>query len=191
MIEIPDFVPHAPVSADTIDRYRGRVSDELIDIWQRYGYGTFADGFFKIIDPDLYLDQLGTEGIGYVPRIEGSESIPILATGLADLICWEPDKSGLAAIIFRNQGGTGIGSSLDTMFGLLKRHGLEAYATKRFDYEMYPKAVEAHGPLAYGESFMYVPLLSLGGAKDVASMQKRETSTAMRIFLEFQGPIEH
>lgn len=190
MIEIADFVVHAPVPAATIDRYRGRVSDELIDIWERYGYGSFADGFFQIIDPDLYLDQLGTEGIGYVPRVEGAESIPILTTGLADLVCWEPEESGLSATVFRNNTGTGLGSSLKTLLTVLQKYGIDEYA-EDLDYEMYPKAVAAHGPLAYGESFMYVPLLSLGGAKDVANMRKRETSTAMRIFLEFQGPVQH
>lgn len=45
MIDIPDFVPHAPVPCDLVDAYRGRVSDEVIEIWERYGFGTFGEGF--------------------------------------------------------------------------------------------------------------------------------------------------
>lgn len=54
MVEIADFVPHARVPAETIDAYRGRVPDELVEIWQTYGYGTFGEGFLRIIDPVLY-----------------------------------------------------------------------------------------------------------------------------------------
>lgn len=50
MVEIADFVPHARAPAETIDAYRGRVPDELVEIWQTYGYGTFGEGFLRIID---------------------------------------------------------------------------------------------------------------------------------------------
>lgn len=46
------------------------------------------------------------------------------------------------------------------------------------------------GPLAYGESFIDVPLPSLGGSNDVANRRTRPGS-AMRILLELQGPVPH
>lgn len=54
MIEVQDSIPHARVLAETIEEYRGRVPDELVEIWERYGCGTFGEGFLRIIDPALY-----------------------------------------------------------------------------------------------------------------------------------------
>ncbi|QCR20494.1 GAD-like domain-containing protein [Agrococcus sp. SGAir0287] len=191
MIEIKDFVQHAPVAQATIDRYRGRVPDDLIDIWQRYGYGSFGDGFFRVIDPDLYLERLG-DGLGRVGDDgEPATSIPIYATGLADLICWEPEPDSVTALLFRDQRLTGLGRQIKTMFTILNYDGIEKYGTDALDWGMYQKAVEAHGTLSYDQSFTYVPLLSLGGEQSVEHMRKRETIPAIQVYLEFQGPIEH
>lgn len=191
MIEIKDFVAHATVAPETIDRYRGRVPDDLIDIWQRYGYGTFGQGFFKLIDPDFYLRELDDRIVHIDDDGNPLSSIPIMATGLADLICWEPGDVGLSTLLYRNQAATGLGPRLTTMFTNLNYDGIDKYGTRTVDWDMYPKAVEAHGPLAFDESFTYVPLLSLGGDKTVENMQKRETITAIKILVEFQGVIEH
>lgn len=187
MIELTDFVKHADVPQETIDRYRGRVPDELIELWQHYGYGSFGQGFFRLVDPDLYDRHLG-DTLG---RVEGEGiAIPIMVTGLADLICWEPGH-GVIAIVHRDADTRGLGQRLSTMLKLVALEGLDQYATRVLDWEMYPKAVEAHGPLGYDESFTYVPLLSLGGKKDVEHMRKRETIPAIKVYVEFQGPIEH
>jgi hypothetical protein len=80
VVEIQDFVAHAQVPQETIDRFRGQVPDELIDIWERYGFGTFGQGFFKVVDPGVYLAEIG-DTLG---RVEGNGiAIPILVTGLA------------------------------------------------------------------------------------------------------------
>lgn len=59
------------------------------------------------------------------------------------------------------------------------------------DWDMFPKAVEAHGQLSFDESFVNVPLLSLGGPKRVENLQPRKTIEAIRMMVEFQGLIEH
>ena len=85
MVEIADFVPHAPVPAEIVEEYRGRVPDELIEVWENYGYGTFAEGFLRIIDPKLYEAEVGdcigkTQGDGI--------AIPIMVTGLDEVMDW-------------------------------------------------------------------------------------------------------
>ena len=37
MVEIADFVPHAPVPESLIEEYAGRVPDELVEVWKEYG----------------------------------------------------------------------------------------------------------------------------------------------------------
>ncbi|WP_431803690.1 T6SS immunity protein Tdi1 domain-containing protein [Microbacterium sp. bgisy203] len=186
MVEILDFVPHAPVPAEIIEEYRGRVPAELVEVWETYGYGTFAEGFLRIIDPKLYEAEVGdcigkTQGDGV--------SIPIMTTGLGDLICWEPSLNGVVGIFYRYGSARGLGS-MRSFFTLIRLDGVERLSDA-FKWDMFPKAVEAHGPLAFDESFVYVPLLSLGGAEKVENLHKRDTIASIQVAVDLQGLIEH
>ncbi|GAA3592172.1 T6SS immunity protein Tdi1 domain-containing protein [Agrococcus terreus] len=185
MIPITDFVLHAPVPQTTIDAYRDRVHPEVVDLWETYGFGTFGYGFFRVIDPVAY-----ERGIGDVlGKVIGQRiSIPFLVTGLADVVTWEPGI-GVGAI-YRNGSASGVGTDLDTLLGMLALDG-EDYLAEEFDWDMFPEAVAAHNPLAFDESFTYVPLLSLGGPKHVDNLKPRKTIEAIRTMVELQGVIEH
>ena len=47
-----------PVSATTLDKYRGKLPDRLLEYWQEYGFCRFADGLFWITSPEDYEDIL-------------------------------------------------------------------------------------------------------------------------------------
>lgn len=191
MIDIKDFERHASVTQTTIDRYRGRVPDDLIDIWERYGYGSFGEGFFRTVDPDVYLQRLGDRIARVADDGTAATSIPIYVTGLADLICWEPDPDSVTALLFRDQRLTGLGRRITTMFTIMNHDGIERYGADALDWGMYREAVATHGALAYDQSFTYTPLLSLGGEKTVDTMVKRETIPAIQVLVELQGVIQH
>ncbi|UWF77733.1 T6SS immunity protein Tdi1 domain-containing protein [Microbacterium neungamense] len=184
MVEIADFVPHAPVPAEIVEEYRGRVPDELVEVWEKYGYGTFADGFLRIIDPKLYETEVGdcigkTQGDGI--------AIPIMVTGLGDLITWEPSRPGLTAILYRLGTTVGLGSRFRSLF----RRVEDELILEDLKAEIFPEAVAAHGELPYDQSFIFVPLLSLGGAAKVENLHKRETIPAIQVAVDLQGVIGH
>ncbi|WP_243228599.1 GAD-like domain-containing protein [Microbacterium sp. CIAB417] len=186
MVQIADFVPHAPVPAEIIEEYRGRVPDELIEVWENYGYGTFGQGFIRLIDPKLYEAEVGdcigkTQGDGI--------AIPFAVTGLGDLITWEPSHPGVIAIMYRIGDTKGQGS-MKTFFNLVRRGGA-AHLSDSYDWDIFPEAVAAHGELPYDQSFIFVPLLSLGGAAKVENLHKRETITAIKVAVDLQGVIGH
>ena len=58
------------------------------------------------------------------------------------------------------------------------------YITENFDLDLYNQAVAKHGQLAYDECFGFVPLLALGGFKDVDHMDK--VKTLQHIYLMYQ-----
>ncbi|MGF6822551.1 hypothetical protein M2317_001458 [Microbacterium sp. ZKA21] len=186
MVEIADFVPHAPVPAEIIEEYRGRVPDELIEIWEQYGYGTFGLGFLRVIDPKLYEAEVGdcigkTQGDGI--------AIPIMTTGLGDLITWEPSV-GVVGILYREGRTVGINSTLDNFLFMVGLDGADELADT-LKWDLFPEAVEAHGELPYDQSFIFVPLLSLGGAAEVENLHKRETIPAIQVAVDLQGVIGH
>ncbi len=185
MVEIVDFAPHAPVPAEIIEEYRGRVPAELVEVWETYGYGTFAEGFIRIIDPKLYETEVGdcigkTQGDGI--------SIPIMVTGLGDLITWEPSV-GVIGIFYRLNDTGGLGS-MKAVFNLLRLGGVKELAFS-YKWDVFPKAVAAHGPLEFDQSFIYVPLLSMGGSRKIANLHKRDTIASIQVAVELQGLIEH
>ena len=36
-------------------KYKDKLPEELIEIWKKYGFGTFVNDFLKVINPDDYL----------------------------------------------------------------------------------------------------------------------------------------
>lgn len=186
MVEIADFVVHAPVPAEIIEEYRGRVPDELVEVWEQYGYGTFGEGFLRVIDPKLYEAEVGdcigkTQGDGI--------AIPIMVTGLGDLITWEPSRPGVTGILYREGRTVGLGS-MKTFLTLTRLDGAE-HLSETLDWDIFPKAVEAHGELPYDQSFIFVPLLSLGGEAKVENLHKRETIASIQVAVDLQGVIGH
>ncbi|WP_404312242.1 DUF1851 domain-containing protein [Agrococcus terreus] len=186
MIPITDFVLHAPVPQTTIDAYRDRVHPEVIELWKTYGFGTFGNGFFRVIDPEAYERGIGD----VIGKVTGDRiAIPIMVTGLADLITWDPGH-GVVGIVYRDQRTTGIGSDVNAIPDWLDLDG-DQYVVDVFDGANFFAAQQVHGPLAFDESFTYVPLLSLGGPKKVENLKPRKTIEAIRTMVELQGLIEH
>ena len=185
MVEIADFVPHASVPREIVDEYRGRVPDELIEVWENYGYGTFGEGFLRIIDPKLYEAEVGdcigkTQGDGI--------AIPVMTTGLGDLITWEP-SAGVIGILYREIRTVGLGS-MDAFLTLTYLDGAE-HLSDTLNWDIFPEAVAAHGELPYDQSFIFVPLLSMGGEAKVENLHKRDTIASIQVAVDLQGIIGH
>ncbi len=183
MVEIADFVPHAPVPREIVDEYRGRVPDELIEVWETYGYGTFGEGFLRIIDPNLYEAEVGdcigkTQGDGI--------AIPVMTTGLGDLITWEPSV-GFIAIMYRLGDTQALGRTFEGLILFLE----DEILLEDLKAEIFPEAVAAHGELPYDQSFIFVPLLSMGGEAKVENLHKRDTIASIQVAVDLQGIIGH
>lgn len=116
-------------------------------------------------------------------------AIPIMVTGLADVITWDPGD-GVTGIKYRDADTVGLGSRVSTFVKLTVGGGAKHLA-RRFDWELFPLAVERQGEPAFDESFVFQPLLSLGGARRVENLHPRKTIEAIRMMVEFQGLIEH
>lgn len=53
-----DFKLHEKVSEDIISKYRDKVGDDVIEIWEKYGFGATFKGYLKIINPDNIQELL-------------------------------------------------------------------------------------------------------------------------------------
>lgn len=186
MREISDFTPHAPIDPAVIDQFRSVVPGDVVELWERYGQGTWGEGFFRVIDPKHYADALA-DCLG---KVTGQGiAIPLMVTALGDLVTWDPGD-GTTGIIYRQERVVGLSSSLEGFIDLTVMDGAEQIDDD-FDWAPYQDAVAAHGPLPFDESFIHVPLLSLGGTRTAAGVKPRDTITGIQLMVEFQGVIEH
>lgn len=87
-----DFQTVEQVPDELFERYRGRVEDSIIELWQTHGFGTAFKGLLKVIDPDEFLAKIGH----VLPR---EDIIPLFATSMGDLIVW--DGTGYTSLIMR------------------------------------------------------------------------------------------
>ncbi|MBP2621739.1 T6SS immunity protein Tdi1 domain-containing protein [Streptococcus panodentis] len=156
-----DFTRVAAMPQEIIEKYKNQVPAELVQIWREDGLGTFLDGFLKVINPDEYLELVRET------YFRGDISIPIFVTGFGDIITWEENK--YVGIIKYKNGSFNIMIKNFTHF--LKFIDSN-HITKHFDLPLYHEAIEKYGPLDYSQCFGFVPLLALGGFKDVKHLNR-------------------
>lgn len=81
-----DFKRYKIADETIISKYKGILPGELIETWERYGFGIFVNGFLKVINPDDNLNILESSYIRH------EQAIPIFTTAMGDIIVWEKDK---------------------------------------------------------------------------------------------------
>lgn len=176
---LENFVKVADMPKDVIEKYKNQVPAELVQIWQEDGLGTFLDGYLKVINPDDYLELLQDS------YFRGEISIPIFTTAFGDIITWE--KNEFLGIIKYKDGTFDI--FLENLSLFIKFLPDKSFTDDYFDIPLYKKAVAKHGQLAYDECFGFVPLLALGGVKDVDHMDRVKALEHIYLMYQLTGGV--
>lgn len=176
---LKDFVRVAEVSNDLIQKYRELLPVEVITLWQEYGFGTFKNGYFKIINPDDYKMLLENS------YFKGDVSIPIFATAFGDLVIWEEGKF-VSIVKYRYSDFDVIIEGFEHFEETILD---EELADEFYTFEKYNKAVKKHGFLEYDECFGYVPLLAMGGKESVNNIKKVKIREHIALITSLEGQI--
>ena len=176
---LKDFNKVADMPQDVIDKYQDQVPTELLQIWQEDGLGTFLNGYLKVINPDDYLEFVQET------YFRGKFSIPIFVTAFGDVITWE--KKEFLGIIKYKDGLFDI--FLEDMSMFLKFLSDTGFTDDYFELPLYHEAVGKYGELDYAQSFGFVPLLALGGFKDVDHLDKVKILEHLYLISELVGGI--
>ncbi|RZK15040.1 MAG: DUF1851 domain-containing protein [Hymenobacter sp.] len=171
-------------SPELIAHHRDQVPPELLEVWEQYGFGTFCDGYLKIVNPDDYADLLADS---YQLTSSPSEAPPLVlfATAMGDLLVWE--MGYLSLVDYRHGNVTIVGKTLKNFFRVFAE---DSYLTERLRWEPYPAARERLGEPAYDECFGYVPLLALGGPETVAHLEKVKLREHLYLISQVAGVLE-
>ena len=176
---LDDFIKVMAMPQDVVEKYRTMVPDELIQIWQNQGIGTFLGGYLKIINPEEYRDLLDST------YFLGDLAVPIFVTAFGDIITFEENrylrfvkyKDGVFEIILEN------------FLFFLKFLKDEDFQKDYFEIDLYKSALKQYGDLDYDYCFGFFPLLGLGGQKTVENIDKVKIKEHIYIISELAGNI--
>ena len=163
---------------EVIEKYKDQVPAELVQIWQEDGLGTFLDGYLKVINPVDYLELLQDS------YFRGDVAFPMFVTAFGDIITWEENEF-VGIVKYNLQNCDIIIKSLKYFLQYLDN----SYVTDNFELDLYRQAVLKHGPLSYNQCFGFVPLLALGGVKDVDHMDKVKTLEHIYLMYQLTGGV--
>ena len=160
------ILKNSKVEESTINKYKEYLPKELIEAWRIYGYGTFMDGYLKVINPDDFSSLVSDTYL----RSKGT--IPIFTTSLGDIIIFEKDENQESYIVMINyrKGKTKVLASKFSLF--IRFLEEEAFKQRALGWLPYPEAIKQYNEPEYEECFGYTPLLGLGGEEKVENLKR-------------------
>jgi len=177
------FIVEKPTD-ELVARYRDQVPPELLEVWEQFGFGTFCDGYLKVVSPDDYTDLLAdTYQLTSTPS--SAPAIVLFATAMGDLFIWEDGY--LSRVDYRHGQIEMVSKGLDFFFEDLADGET---LVEEFLWEPYPAARERMGEPAFDECFGYVPLLALGGPEKVEHLQKVKLREHIALIGQVVGVLE-
>ncbi|MBO6219430.1 MAG: DUF1851 domain-containing protein [Treponema sp.] len=175
---LKDFEFYSKVTDEIIMEYQEKIPAQFIEIWKNYGFGTFLNGFLRIINPNDYMDFTQKS---YFEK----KSIPLLVTALGDIIVWEKNEYlSLVAYRYKNFDCLEYGCEF-----FLNDLADNKYVERHFKNKNFYISIENLGVPAYDECFGYVPLLSLGGSEKPENLQKVKLREHLELMYQMQGGI--
>ncbi len=175
---LKDFELYSKVSEELIKKYEGKIPEQFITIWKNYGFGTFYNGYYKLINPEEYIAFVEHS---YFEK----NNIPLLVTALGDIIVWERSEY-LYILFYRYNTFNSLCRGCDFFFDDILD---ELYIKDRIKPVNFIEALKNLGTPAYDECFGYVPLLSLGGPEKTENLQKVKLREHLELMLQMQGGI--
>ena len=169
------------VPPSSIERYRGKLPDQLLAYWEEHGWCGYADGLFWTVNPQEYEPTLEA-WIGNTQFMEQDTYHVIARSAFGELYFWG-EKSGDSltilpwdALAFPSTGAAKYVSegkaddAIKWFFGGQQRED--------FDLEddgerpLFTPALKKLGQLKFDEIYGFVPALALGGSATLPHLQK-------------------
>ena len=94
-IGIPDSVLEK--NQKVLDKYRNILPDELLSLWEKYGFTSFLEGGFYLTNPDDYT-QLLKEYLTNTPLANRDDLYIVVKDAFGVLYIWEKNKGEIATI---------------------------------------------------------------------------------------------
>lgn len=178
----------------TIDKFKGKLPDRLLDYWQEYGFCGFKQGLFWIVNPDDYEDTLD-EWLEHTDIPDNDIYHVFARNAFGDLFLWGEETGFKYEItsrrgwIIEKSGNTHEENdfSLQCFFGGadIEDHDVKSDNRK----PLFNACIKKFGALANDEMFGFSPSLIVGGESVLANIDKVNIFVHLSILAQF-GQIE-
>jgi len=185
------------VPADSIERWRGRLPEQLLTYWQQEGWCGYADGLLWTVDPDDYEDLID-EWLEDTP-LEGLDSFHVIARSAFGKLYACGEKVGPVVT---------VSCPLHAIFALTKElhprtaedldfkiRGFFGGKTRRacdlttdHDGYLFERALAKLGPLAPDEMYALEPALAAGGTIALENLARVKLDPHLTILRQLAAP---
>ena len=173
-----DFKKEKEMPTEIIEKYKGQVPDEIIEIWKNYGLGSFLNGYLRVINPDDYKELVEET------YFRGNVAIPIFITAFADIITWEEDEY-IGMIEYKNLGARILLKGKKRFFNFFKNKNIW---NNIFEFNMYEKIFKLYGALNYNDCYCLDFENSIND-KIVRDIQKSKTYIYIKEITNIMGKV--
>ena len=164
---------------DLIKKYEAILPDELLEIWENYGFANLLDGYLRVINPEDYKALLDET------YFRSKVSVSIITTAFGDVITIEEGEY-IGIVKYKD----GTFSMLAKSFKRFMQFITDDYFVGKYlQIPQYEEAVKRLGKLKQDECFGYVPVLGLGGSEQVENLNKVSTRVHIEIITQLVGRI--
>jgi hypothetical protein len=153
-----------------LSEYKDVVPEQLIEFWERFGFGRYADGRLWVIHPKELEDVLTL----WLPnKTKPSKAVPVLRTAFGQIIYCDDGRFTLLDPHYNDRFGAGHNTGvLFKSYLVGKNARILIIEEKKFKHSF-----KKFGPLKRDEMYSYKLPLAMGGddtLKNMAKMKMRE-----------------
>lgn len=159
---------------------RQMLPEEIVKLWEEYGFGEYGDGLIKVIDPRDYMNSLYT-WLGQ----KDFNKIPIIMTAFGDIFYYrklEDNENDISILDIHYRKIDVCTYSYEDFFEgyILDKDIIKSVLRK----DLFNEAVKTLGQLKYEEIFFFTPALVLGGAENIKYVKKGKATVHHQVLLQ-------
>ena len=178
---LENYVKFSDITEEIKTKYKSSLPTDLITIWKGQGFGSFMNGFFKVINPDEYSDQVKA----LFPEVDILASVMI--TGLGDVVY----LNGTGAV-----GLLKCGYGTHRMIAADIKDFLEGLKSENFDPELWDftsfRSIDRiRGKLDYSQCYYYDPLVRACGYRRAVHLKKIEIKEYFDLLLRQDNSVAY
>jgi hypothetical protein len=173
-----------PVSLETLEKFRGKLPNRLLEFWRVHGFCGFKEGLFWIVNPDDYEPALNA-WFGDLPMMKEDNYYVIARNAFGELYLWGTRTGARYELMDPHRGWlynkNNIREERDFLDGkadlrfsifLALKHPHYEDSTDKNGKPLFERAVKKLGPLAANEMLTFTPALALGGEELLKNISK-------------------
>lgn len=162
---------------EAIEAWRGKLPDELLELWRETGWCSYGNGLLRVTDPAQLSDVLED----WVDAVEG-EPLVFLRTSFAHLYFW--CDGWVYSLDVQHGSLSQVTEDIARIFTLICNPRVKEKILRE---SLHEQAAARLGRPARDECFAFEPALALGGSGDVETISRVRIREHLAILAQIAG----